>query len=76
MQDIITAKEQVQHFERMQALQLWLIAEVNRATRIERHVQADDSLKTHPKAMPTSVKQGGQLIIRVAGGERSLTCAY
>lgn len=46
MQDIITTKEQVQQFERMQALQLWMIAEIRRAMRTQRNIQAGDSLKT------------------------------
>lgn len=41
MQDIITAKESLQQFERMQALQLWMIAEGSRP-RGERDIQAGE----------------------------------
>lgn len=55
MQDIITTKEQVQQFERMQTLQLWMIAEVSKDSQ--------------SKAMPTSVKYCGQLISSLADRE-------
>lgn len=41
MQDIITTKERVQQFERMQTLQLWMIAEV----RVAENHEAGESLK-------------------------------
>lgn len=48
MQDIITTKEHVQQFKRMQALQLWMIAEVSEATRREKERERNESQSCQP----------------------------
>lgn len=57
MQDIITTEERVQQFERMQALQLWMIPEVSES-------ESHRGRESHSEAVASACQECGEIFQR------------